>query len=76
MIIIERHLIGKNIKKIRKRKCLTQEVLADRLYKTQDYISRIEGGKSGAVVNLEVIKELAAVLECNVEDILLFEEDV
>lgn len=70
MIIIERENIGQNIKWLRERIGLTQEALAERLLKTQDYVSRIERGKSGKVVDLEVINEFAEALDCDVDDIL------
>ena len=38
--------VGKNIKKIRKEKNLTQDDLAERLYCTRQTISNYENGKS------------------------------
>ena len=57
--------VGKNIKKIRKEKNLTQDDLAERLYCTRQTISNYENGKSEP--NIALLVEIAKVLEVEKE---------
>ena len=52
--------VGKNIKKIRKEKNLTQDDLAERLYCTRQTISNYENGKSEP--NIALLVEIEKVL--------------
>lgn len=60
--------VGKNIKKIRKEKNLTQEELAECLHCTRQTISNYENGKSEP--NIELLIEIARVLEVEVNDLI------
>lgn len=60
--------VGKNIKKIRKEKNLTQDDLAERLHCTRQTISNYENGKSEP--NIELLIEIAGVLDVEVNDLI------
>lgn len=60
--------VGRNIKKIRKDKNLTQDELAERLHCTRQTISNYENGKSEP--NIELLIEIASVLEVEVTDLI------
>lgn len=60
--------VGKNIKKCRKEKNLTQDELAERLFCTRQTISNYENGKSEP--NIALLVELAKVLEVDVNDLI------
>lgn len=60
--------VGKHIKKIRKEKNLTQDELAERLHCTRQTISNYETGKSEP--GIEVLIELAGVLEVEINDLI------
>lgn len=60
--------VGKNIKKCRKEKNLTQDELAERLFCTRQTISNYENGKSEP--NIALLVELANVLEVDVNDLI------
>ncbi len=61
-------IFGKNVKKYREKKDITQEKLAETLHISTVFISRLENGKYG--VQFKNITALANVLE--VEPYLLF----
>lgn len=60
--------VGKNIKKIRKEKKLTQEDLAERLHCTRQTISNYETGKSEP--NIAVLVDIAETLEVDVSGLI------
>lgn len=60
--------VGKNLKKIRKEKNLTQDDLAERLHCTRQTISNYETGKSEPDIALLI--ELAGVLEVEINDLI------
>lgn len=60
--------VGKNIKKIRKERNLTQDDLAERLHCTRQTISNYENGKSEP--NIALLVEIANVLEVEVNDLI------
>lgn len=60
--------VGKNIKKIRKEKNLTQDDLAERLHCTRQTISNYENGKSEP--HIELLVEIAGVLDVEVNDLI------
>lgn len=60
--------VGKNIKKIRKDKALTQDDLAERLHCTRQTISNYENGKSEPGIDLLI--EIAEVLGVEVDDLI------
>lgn len=60
--------VGRNLKKIRKEKNLTQDELAERLHCTRQTISNYETGKSEP--DIELLIELAGVLEVEINDLI------
>lgn len=60
--------VGKNIRKLRKEKNLTQDELAERLHCTRQTISNYENGKSEPYIALLV--EIANVLEVEANDLI------
>lgn len=60
--------VGKNIKKIRKEKNLTQDELAERLHCTRQTISNYENGKSEPGIDLLI--EIAGVLGVEINDLI------
>lgn len=60
--------VGKNIKKIRKEKNLTQDELAECLHCTRQTISNYENGKSEP--DIELLIEIARVLEVEINDLI------
>ena len=65
-------MIGKNIKKFREQKSMTQEQLADALHVTRQAVSNWECGKTQP--DVETIKELANVLDCTAEELIYGKE--
>lgn len=64
-------LVGKNVRKYRKMKGLTQERVAVEAGITSEYISRIENGKENPTV--EVLFKIARVLEVDLIELLKME---
>lgn len=60
--------VGKNIKKIRKEKNLTQDELAERLHCTRQTVSNYENGKSEPGIDLLI--EIASVLGVEINDLI------
>ena len=60
--------IAKNIKKLRQRKKLTQEELAEKLYVTRQAVSNWETGKNQP--DIDTLKALADTLEVDVRELL------
>ena len=65
-------MIGKNIKKFREQRNMTQEQLADALHVTRQAVSNWERGKTQP--DVETIQELAAVLDCTAEELIYGKE--
>lgn len=65
---VDYKLIGRRIKDNRKKKHMTQEVLAEKIDVTVGYISQIERGISR--VNLDTMSLIANVLDCDVADFI------
>lgn len=65
---VDYKLIGQRIKKHRKEKKMTQEVLAEKADVTVGYISQIERGI--CKVNLETMSIIANVLDCEITDFI------
>ena len=61
-------MVGKNIKKARETKELSQEQLAERLNVTRQAVSNWERGKSEP--DIETLQRLSDVLEISVEDLI------
>ena len=65
------NFLGQNIKKYREAKNLSQEVLAEKVDLSREYITRIENGQK--FVSLRKAFLLADVLEVKVKDLFDFE---
>ena len=65
-------MIGKNIKKFREQRNMTQEQLADVLHVTRQAVSNWERGKTQP--DVETIKELANALDCTAEQLIYGKE--
>jgi transcriptional regulator with XRE-family HTH domain len=63
-----RKLVGRNVKRARLARNLTQEVLAERTGRTQQYVSGLESGKRNPTVI--VLFELSQVLGVSPADLL------
>ena len=63
---------GKNVKIERIKKDLTQEMLAEKLNVSQNYIASIERGKAN--MSLAKVLELSQGLNINIEKLLVFGE--
>lgn len=60
--------VGSNIKQLRLKKDMTQQELADRLGLTQNNVTRWE--RDGATPNVIMVKQIANILGCTIEDLL------
>ena len=70
--MIDKNILGKNIRENRIKKQMTLEQLSERLDVTENYLGKIE--RSNNVPSLDVIVKIAEILEVSV-DSLLFEYD-
>ena len=61
---IDYKLIGERIKRTRKAKGMTQEVLAERLNVSIGYVSQVERGITK--ISLDLLGAVSAILECDV----------
>lgn len=64
--------IGKNIRDLRISQNLTQDQLAEKLFVTRQTVSNYENGKSRP--DIETIEKIAAVLDCQITDIIYGKE--
>lgn len=65
-------MIGKKVRKLRMLRDYSQEYMAKRLNMSQQAYSKLENDNTN--VSLELLKQIAAVLEMAVEDLLSFDE--
>lgn len=63
-------LFGRRLRELRRKRDLTQEIVADRVGCSQSHLSTIEWGER--VPNLLMIIRLALALECKVTDLTRF----
>lgn len=61
---IDYKLIGARIKYERKKKDMTQEILAEKLDVTIGYISQVERGITK--ISLDLLGKISSILECNI----------
>ncbi|HHW94559.1 MAG TPA: helix-turn-helix transcriptional regulator [Mogibacterium sp.] len=61
-------MVNENIKALRKKKGLTQEQLAGKLFVTRQTVSKWEKGDS--VPNADIVSKMASVLDVSVSDLL------
>lgn len=67
------NVIGKNIKKYRKRKGLKQRELAEALYLSDSFIAKLES-ITHQTISIDTLEDIAEVLECDIRD--FFDRDV
>ena len=67
------NVIGKNIKKYRKRKGLKQRELAEALYLSDSFIAKLES-ITHQTISIDTLEDIALVLECDIRD--FFDRDV
>ena len=63
-------IIGKSIKKYRKKKQLTQEQLADKVCISISYLTKIEAPNCDQPFSLEVLLDIAEVLDVSIHQLL------
>ena len=67
------NVIGKNIKKYRKKKGLKQRELAEALYLSDSFIAKLES-ITHQTISIDTLEDIALVLECDIRD--FFDRDV
>ena len=67
------NVIGKNIKKYRKRKGLKQRELAEALYLSDSFIAKLES-ITHQTISIDTLEDIAIVLDCDIRD--FFDRDV
>ena len=61
---VDYKLIGERIKKVRKSKGMTQDVLAEKLSVSIGYVSQVERGITK--ISLDLLGAIASILECDI----------
>ena len=61
------NVIGKNIKKYRKRKGLKQRELAEALYLSDSFIAKLES-ITHQTISIDTLEDIANVLDCDIRD--------
>ena len=67
------NVIGKNIKKYRKKKGLKQRELAEALYLSDSFIAKLES-ITHQTISIDTLEDIAEVLDCDIRD--FFDRDV
>ena len=67
------NVIGKNIKKYRKRKGLKQRELAEALYLSDSFIAKLES-ITHQTISIDTLEDIANVLDCDIRD--FFDRDI
>ena len=67
------NIIGKNIKKYRKLKGLTQHELDEKLLLSDSFIAKLES-VTHQTISIDTLEEIAEVLDCDIRD--FFDKDV
>ena len=67
------NVIGKNIKKYRKRKGLKQRELAEALYLSDSFIAKLES-ITHQTISIDTLEDIALVLDCDIRD--FFDRDI
>ena len=65
---IDYKLIGERIKKARKAKGITQDVLAERLNVSIGYVSQVERGITK--ISLDLLGAISSILECDIASLI------
>lgn len=61
------NVIGKNIKKYRKRKGLKQRELAEALYLSESFIAKLES-VTHQTISIDTLEDIGNVLDCDIKD--------
>ena len=67
------NIIGKNIKKYRKKKGLKQRELAEALYLSDSFIAKLES-ITHQTISIDTLENIANVLDCDIRD--FFDKDI
>lgn len=67
------NVIGKNIKKYRKKKGIKQRELAEALYLSDSFIAKLES-ITHQTISIDTLEDIANVLDCDIRD--FFDRDV
>jgi transcriptional regulator with XRE-family HTH domain len=67
------NVIGKNIKKYRKKKGLKQRELAEALYLSDSFIAKLES-ITHQTISIDTLEDIAEVLDCDIRD--FFDKDI
>ena len=67
------NIIGKNIKKYRKKKGLKQRELAEALYLSDSFIAKLES-ITHQTISIDTLEDIANVLDCDIRD--FFDRDI
>lgn len=67
------NIIGKNIKKYRKQKKMTQSALAERLLLSENFIAKLES-TTYQTISIDTLKTIADILETDIRN--FFDESV
>ena len=67
------NVIGKNIKKYRKRKGLKQRELAEALYLSDSFIAKLES-ITHQTISIDTLEDIAEVLDCDIRN--FFDKDI
>ena len=67
------NVIGKNIKKYRKKKGLKQRELAEALYLSDSFIAKLES-ITHQTISIDTLEDIADVLDCDIRD--FFDRDI
>ena len=67
------NVIGKNIKKYRKKKGLKQRELAEALYLSDSFIAKLES-ITHQTISIDTLEDIANVLDCDIRD--FFDRDI
>ena len=67
------NVIGKNIKKYRRKKGIKQRELADALYLSESFIAKLES-ITHQTISIDTLEDIAGVLDCDIRD--FFDRDI
>ena len=68
------NVIGKNIKKYRKKKGLKQRELAEALYLSDSFIAKLES-ITHQTISIDTLEDIAEVLDCDIRDFFNFNSE-
>ncbi|MBV6717250.1 helix-turn-helix domain-containing protein [Paenibacillus chitinolyticus] len=69
-----RRMLGREIKKVRNRRGLTQERLAELMQSSSSYVARLESGTIN--ITVDTLHRIASILDVTIQELFSFEEYV